>query len=90
MNEYSGFTEDLKGLAEIDKLWIKYDVKKKKALDKNQSKLFLSEVQKLIEPSRAQNYKPENFDDIFELFDEDKDKFLQVGEMATLIKKVFK
>jgi hypothetical protein len=29
MNEYSGFIDDLKGLVEIDKLWMKYDIKKK-------------------------------------------------------------
>jgi hypothetical protein len=29
LDEYSGFIDDLNGLIEIDKIWAKYDVKKK-------------------------------------------------------------
>jgi Ca2+-binding EF-hand superfamily protein len=46
----------------------------------------LDEVARNIDEKRAQNYKRDQFNNMFEEFDEDENGFLSKAEMATLIK----
>ena len=41
-------------------------------------------------PLRAQNYDEDDFDELFQKFDQDKNGFIEKGEMAVFIKKVFR
>lgn len=59
-------------------------------LAKDECKVFIQKLVSVIDFNRAQNYNPDNFEAIFEGFDEDKNSFLSKVEMAMLIKKVFR
>lgn len=59
-------------------------------LNKEECKNFLAELKKIANDGRAENYKEEDFDTIFDKFDEDKNGFLEKSELAVLIKQVFK
>ena len=50
----------------------------------------MDDVASIIDKERAQSYKREKFEQIYESFDEDDNGFLSKAEMATLIKKTFK
>ena len=50
----------------IDEVWDQADSDKNGYLDKNEAKVFLDEIVKIIDKDRAQNYKKENFDELFE------------------------
>ena len=41
-------------------------------------------------PERAQNYNQNNFDQLFEKFDEDKNGFIEKNEMVNFIKQTFR
>jgi len=59
-------------------------------LDRAEAKTFLAEIKEHMAEERAGNYSEENFEKLFDKFDEDKNGFLEKFEMAVLLKKVFK
>jgi Ca2+-binding EF-hand superfamily protein len=59
-------------------------------LDKEECKNFLNELKKITNEDRAANYKEENFEKLFEKFDDDKNGFMEKSELSVLIKQVFK
>ena len=75
----------------LDDLWAKSDKDGNGYLEKQEAQDFLEQIQtNLILPDRSTNFKKSNFSELFNNFDEDKNGHLDKGEMATLIKKVFK
>ena len=58
-------------------------------LDKSETQRFLKMAKQYTNAERAQNYDETNFNKIFEEYDEDKNGFIEKGEMAVLLKKVF-
>lgn len=75
---------------DLDELWNQVDTDQNGLLDKKECKNFLSQLQKVSTPDRAQNYDEKNFEELFEKFDEDKNGFIEKSEMAVFIKQVFK
>ena len=67
-----------------------HDIDKNGYLDKKEALPFLDQVAQIIDEDRAKNYDRNNFEKLFEEFDEDKNGFLSKGEMATFIKKTFR
>ena len=59
-------------------------------LEHAEAKQFIANATYLIRTDRAENFDPANFDKIFNEFDEDQNGYLDKGELATLIKKVFR
>lgn len=55
-------------------------------LDKEECRNFLNELKKVTIPERAENYKEENFEKLFDKFDEDKNGFMEKSELSVLIK----
>ena len=75
---------------DLDELWEAHDINKDGHLNKTEAKKFIDKLVQGLDYERAKNYNPENFEKVFEEFDEDKNDWLSKGEMATLIKKVFR
>ena len=75
---------------DLDELWDVHDINKDGHLNKAEAKNFIDKLVQGLDYERAKNYNPENFEKVFEEFDEDKNDWLSKGEMATLIKKVFR
>ena len=75
---------------DLDELWDAHDINKDGHLNKAEAKKFIDKLVQGLDYERAKNYNPENFEKVFEEFDEDKNDWLTKGEMATLIKKVFR
>ena len=59
-------------------------------MDKDEAENFVKEVSKTIDQERAKNFDIDEFPQLFETFDEDKNGFLSKAEMAQFIKVVFK
>ena len=59
-------------------------------LDRAETKDFIDKIIKHMAPERARNYHPEEFDQLFDKYDEDKNGFIEKSEMAVFIKQVFK
>jgi len=85
LGEYTkNFTSD------VDELYLKVDADGNGMLDKAECKNFLTELKKITIESRAANYKEENFEKLFDKFDDDKNGFMEKSELSVLIKQVFK
>ena len=66
------------------------DSDKNGTLDPTEAKAFMDELQKNCVEDRKDNYKPDDFENLFNKFDDDKNGFLEKSELAVLIKFVFK
>ena len=66
----------------LDELWEDFDIDKNGFLDREEAKPFLEEVRKVIQRDRAANYDTKEFEEMFLLFDEDKNNYLTKGEMS--------
>jgi hypothetical protein len=76
---------------DMDKLWTDTDKKKQGALDKTQSKTFMVTLTKnCIDATMAKRFVPKTHDATFAKFNENKNNFLELNEMAALVKDTFK
>jgi hypothetical protein len=70
-------------------LWKHHDIDKNGYLDREEARSYVFEISECIDRDRAKNYDPDNFDQLFNRFDENNDEYLSKSEMATFIKKIF-
>lgn len=75
---------------DVNELYDYMDSDKNGTLDLVEGKAFMVELQKIATEDRKNNFKEEDFEKMFEKFDEDKNGFLEKSELAVLIKHVFK
>lgn len=75
---------------DLDTLWDTHDTAGNSYLDKSQSEKFIEEIAGAIEGDRAYNYDKSQFKELFDRFDDNKDKVLSKGEMAQFIKYAFR
>jgi Ca2+-binding EF-hand superfamily protein len=86
---YKGFKENIGAEIKIDLIWEKRDLDRNGYMDREECRPLLNEIVKIIEPDRQNNYKPEDYNRIFDEFDEDGNGFMEKAEMSVLIRKVF-
>ena len=74
----------------IDEMWSQFDYNQNGYLERDEAKDFIDELVKVIETDRAQFYKPDHFNSLFDEIDEDGNGLLSKGEFAQFIKLNFK
>ena len=74
----------------LENIWGDYDKDKTGQLDKEQSRQFVQQVSLVIQRDKAYNYDKSKFDQMFMIFDEDKNGMLSKAEMCQFIKIAFK
>ena len=87
LGKYDGFAAADK--ERLDQMWAETDVDMNGLLDKAEAKNYLAKLKEIVSAERAANYSEDNFERVFNVFDEDKNGFLTKSEMAVLIKKLF-
>jgi len=55
-------------------------------LDKIECKEFLREIVQVTVPERACNYDEDDFDSLFDKFDDDKNGYIEKSEMVQFLK----
>ena len=71
-------------------MWEEHDIDKNGYLDREEAKTFLDELAQVISENRKKFYDPNNFESIFEEYDEDGNNYLSKSEMSALIKMTFR
>ena len=74
----------------LDEIWDRVDVDGNKMLDKAETKNFIEELQKIVNPEMSGSYEPAKFDQLFKLYDDDKNGYLEKAEMTVFIQKSFR
>ena len=69
---------------------MKLDKEGNNLLQKSECKVFLAELANYASSYRAKNYKEENFDSLFDKFDDTKNGFIEKCEICIFIKKAFR
>ena len=72
----------MKFSSNLDDLWNAEDADQNGFLCVNESKKFLTEVQKIIQQDKAKNFEIEKFPAMFEKFDDDNNGYLTKSEMS--------
>ena len=74
----------------IDLMWNQFDFNQNGYLERDEARKFIDELSKVIQKDRAQFYKRDQFNSLFDQIDEDRNGVLSKGEFAQFIKLNFK
>ena len=75
---------------DLDELWTSVDTNGDNFLDKTEARNFMEKLGQNVKPEDKGTLTMDNFDKQFNLYDEDKNGFLEKAEMCVFIKKMFK